>query len=172
MSNRRKLLLSKLLQAMIDEWGYSEVGRVLSELGAQPHSHRTSHDLFSTGRELERSRKSSAVEQVVRSNALDDKREPLLAIAVKFDNKAFLPSIADLKQFLVMMGTEVGRVKDRADGFRRLLPPLSDLPTERLRELASSSSFSGPAQLGPLSDAIASTGAAIRRHKKVSDSDC
>lgn len=171
MSNRRKLLLSKFLQAMIDEWGHDEVARVLSELGAQPHSRSTSHDVFSVGRELERSRKPSAVEQVVRWNAVDDKREPLLAIAAKFDSKAFLPSIADLRHFLGMMGTEVGRVKDRADGFRRLLPPLSDLPAERLRELANSTSFSGPAQLGPLSDAIASAGAAIRRHEKVSDSD-
>jgi hypothetical protein len=49
------------------------------------------------------------------------------------------------------------RRTDRLDGFRRLLPPLSQLRPDRLKRLASSTRYSGPAQLGPLSDAINAT---------------
>jgi hypothetical protein len=68
-----------------------------------------------------------------------------------------------------MMGEESGTIKDRLDGFRRLLPPLSQLPSDKLKRLASSGRHSGPAQLGPLSDAIKSTGEAIRRSETAPD---
>jgi len=98
-------------------------------------------------------------------------RETLLVIAEKFDRKEFLPSIGDIREFLAMMGEASAGMKDRLDGFRRLLSSLTQLPPDKLKRLASSTSYSGPAQLGPLSDAIKSTGDAIRRSEMVPETE-
>jgi hypothetical protein len=101
----------------------------------------------------------------------DGSRETLLALAAKFDRKEFLPSVVDIREFLAMMGEESGGIKDRADGFRRLLPSFSQLLPDKLEHLVNSARYSGPARLGPLSDAIRSTGEAIRRRDGVRDPD-
>lgn len=46
-------------------------------------------------------------------------------------------------------------MKNRQDSFRNLLQVLLKLPPERLRKVADAASHAGPAQLGPISDAIA-----------------
>ncbi len=176
MTSKHRALLAKLTQTLVEEWGYNEVQEALSQLSNAERQAR----MASTSRKLapqqplpkraaNRSKKPTAVEQVTRFSTPDSERETLLAIAAKFDRKEFLPSVGDIREFLAMMGEESGAMKDRLDGFRRLLPRLSQLPSDRLERLASSTRHSGPAQLGPLSDAIKSTGEAIRRSETAPD---
>jgi hypothetical protein len=177
MTHSRKVLLFELLRTLVGEWGFEEVHGTLEQL-SQVSDDRHPGLLSSdrpraprSNREVNRSRRISAAEQVAKLSYLDDKREALLVIAAKFDQKKFLPNVADIREFLAMMGKESGALKDRSDGFRHLLGPLTQLSPERLEELARSNKHSGPAQLGPLSDAIRSAGAAIRNHEEESGSD-
>lgn len=173
MTSKRQAFRVKLIRTLVEEWGYDEVQKALAQLsdvGSGAHiasaSGMKAPQQPSPNREASRSKKPTAVEQVTRLRTPDGERETLLAIAAKFDRKEFLPSVGDIREFLAMMGEDSGSMKDRLDGFRRLLPPLSQLPTDRLKRLASSTRYSGPAQLGPLSDAIKSTGESIRRSGK------
>ncbi len=176
MTSKHHALLLKLTRMLVEEWGYNEVQKALAQLSdvrSRAHIASASRKLApqqpSPNREANRSKKPTAVEQVTRFSTPDSERETLLAIAAKFDQKEFLPSVRDIREFLMMMGEESGAMKDRFDGFRRLLPSLSQLPPDRLKRLASSARYSGPAQLGPLSDAINSTGEAMRRSKMAPD---
>ena len=178
MTGNRKDLLVDLLQILVREWGFDHVQRSLENIsrtsddpGEGAWIRQRSRPQHTSGRDVTRSGRPSARELVSRVNDLNDKREALVTIASKFDQKEFLPTVADMKEFLAMMGEESGALKDRSDGFRRLLNHLTQLPVERLERLASGTSYSGPSRLGPLSDAIKSAGAAIRQHVEKSGSD-
>ena len=161
MTQHRKLL-SNMMELLVDEWGYEEVRRTLAQLADRPR-HVSRDRAFLPPLH---SRKPTAIEQVIKLRATGTAHANLLILAEKFDRREFLPSTGDVREFLAMMGENVEVVKDRSGAFRRLLHSLSSLPSDRLEHLAHSSSHSGPAQLGPLSDAIKSTGESIRRSGK------
>jgi hypothetical protein len=107
-----------------------------------------------------------ASEQVARAELPKAKEAALRELAIRFDQKQFLPSVSDVREFLMMMGEQPGAIKDRSKAFGRLLKALSVLPPERLERLASSTLHSGPSQLGPLSDAISAVAGAITRQRE------
>jgi hypothetical protein len=169
---RHQAFLVKLIRTLVEEWGCDDVQKALAQV-SNTGGHRVSSGPGkgvarqpSPNREAGRSKKLTAVEQVARLSIPDRERETLFVIAAKFDRKEFLPSVVDIREFLAMRGDDSSGVKDRLDGFRRLLRSLSQLPSDKLEGLASSTRYSGPAQLGPLSDAIRSTGEEIRRKKR------
>jgi hypothetical protein len=157
----RQVSLVKLIRMLVEECGYTQVQKALSEVSGTD----VSSEREKVNREASRRKKPTAVELVHKLTIPDREREIILVIAGKFDRKEFLPSIVDIREFLSTRGEEPSGVKDRMDGFRRLLRLLSQLPREKLEGLANSSRYAGPAQLGPLSDAIRTTGEAIRRNE-------
>jgi hypothetical protein len=156
-------LLIKLLRLLVREYGYNQVASALDVARDGEESR-----VFPS-RQTNRSKKLSAIDQVVRLGDLDSKRTPLEIIAKRFDEKRFLPALGDIREFLSMMGADQARIKNRTDGFRKLLPRLVGLPEEKLEQLAHGANYSGPARLGPLSDAIRSAGEAIRQSPELSE---
>lgn len=147
----RKTLLTKLLVALIDEWGIEEVRRAFDELDGSPSPvQEVAKASTKTGR------RSNAVDQIRRADISDDARSILLLLAERYDRKIFLPSTADVRQFLIMAGQHTGSLKDRSESFRALLSYLKTLSPDNLQVIASASSLSGPTQLGRISDAISS----------------
>lgn len=155
MAARRVSSLTKWVQLLVEDWGYDEVYNALLEL---PQRKKPGYPGKKPGLP-----KRSAVEQIQRSNLPHDARQHLAKIAQKFDEKQFLPTIGDIKHFLAMSGIPYSDLpRHRVDIFRYLLPFFASLPSDRLLDIASNDLYSGPAQLGPLSDAISSTGEALR----------
>jgi hypothetical protein len=91
----------------------------------------------------------------------------LLQLAERYDQKQFLPSVADVREFLIMMGERPVGMKDRQEAFRVLLQSLMRLPVERLQQFVRTALHSGPSELGPLSDAIAAAGERLPRQRQV-----
>jgi hypothetical protein len=152
-----------MVRALVDEWGTSEVSLALSKVSMSSTGLESS-----TKSGLPRSRsknrtKPSAVTQVENGDYLGVQRELLMNIALRFDQKDFLPSIADVREFLILQGDRPGDLKDRRDSFRFVLKQMSQLPLDRLQQIATSSLHTGPARLGPLSDAISGAGEMHRR---------
>jgi hypothetical protein len=162
----RRALLNNLLRTLVKEWGYEEVQSALAhlsdsagEIDAPPPEGRGSEP-------VQRKRtKLLASEQVARAHLPDAKAVALRELATRFDRKEFLPSISDVREFLVMMGERPGAIKDRSTAFRLLLTALSGLAPERLERLANSARHSGPSQLAPLSDAISTAAASLPRYR-------
>ena len=153
-------LLRSLLKPLIHEWGIGKVLACIDEIraAAQTSEHQAKRQKSSNNT----SRKPSAVEIANRTELPETKRRALLDLASLFDRKHFLPTSADVKSFLELRAQRPGTIKQRQDAFRSVLALLSDMSDEELERQIRNSTHAGPAQLGPLSDAIRSTGAAMR----------
>jgi hypothetical protein len=165
----RKALLSNLLRTLVQEWGQREVEAALAQLSDTANS--TNAPQLSRGEAKANHRTRSrmkllASEQVARAQLPHAQEATLRELAVLFDRKQFLPSVSDVREFLIMMGETPGTMKDRSEAFRRVLKVLSELPPERLERLANSGLHSGPSQLGPLSDAISAAARSLPRYRE------
>ncbi len=158
-------LLNRLLQALVDEWGHEKVAAVLARTAVSPGD-PAEHPPISKLRPPGKGPRPSATEQIERAALEGEQKDALLQLAVRYDRKQFLPSAADVREFLIMMGERPIDMKDRKEAFRILLRSLLQLPNERLEQLASSALHSGPSQLGPLSDAIAAAGERLPRQRQ------
>jgi hypothetical protein len=168
MTNRRALL-NNLLRTLVAEWGYNEVHGALMRLSHNSTTTDVPDHQNDEGAKKPRAR-LLASEQVARAHITDAQvAATLQKLATRFDHKQFLPSVSDIREFLVMMGKRPGTIKDRSAGFRLLLIALSGLPADSLERLANSASYSGPSHLGPLSDAISDAASSLPRHRYSGD---
>lgn len=163
----RKALLSRLVETLVEEWGRDEVGAALAAISEKsPRSGQPGgRGIVSSSRAREQSRKPNAADLVERTRVDGERREVLLVIAEQFDRKQFLPSVADVREFLILSGERPGGLKDRSEAFRTLLQTLLELPEERLRDVSRAAMTAGPSQLGPISDAISQAGERIHRRQ-------
>lgn len=165
MTVRTKILLAELLQAMIREWGREAIFHALDRL-VDDAPRRETH--LRSDQKRRQSKRPTAVQLVGKTNQPGDRREFLMEIASKYDEKRFLPTLGDVREFLAMAGDRRRSIKDRSEGFRLLLDSTKELPLEELQHLAATTAFSGPSQLGPLSEAIAASGEARRQQQRSS----
>lgn len=163
----RKALLIKLLQTLVDEWGHEEVASALASTTAS-----STDPLLGRAESVQLRKKKvkpNATEQIERAAVQGEQGQALSQLATRYDQKLFLPRVADVREFLIMMGERPITMKDRSEAFRVLLRSLVQLPVERLQRLAQTALHSGPSELGPLSDAIAAAGERLSRQRQASD---
>lgn len=154
-------LLMSLLAPLLQEWGYDTVRQCLAEVQAgqvKENFSRAAHKR----KPAKTHRRPSAVEIVERLDTTADQKEPLHALASRFDAKTFLPAASDVRHFLEMRGHGSNPVKQRQDAFRKVLDVLLSMADDELMLLQTSGTHAGPTQLGPLSDAIKATSAVVR----------
>jgi hypothetical protein len=159
-------LLRGLLTALVEEWGHKHVASALAQLEDQTRDSDRPKPVSASGLKSAKARKITALEQVARAATPDQHAEVLETIASRFDNRTFLPSPLDIREFLLVMGERPTAIKDRSDAFRLILRKLVTLTPERLLEVANSPLHSGPSRLGPLSDAISAAAASLPRHRE------
>lgn len=159
-SRMSQRLLRELLVPLVRSWGAQAVRDALGEVELQPTS-------GSGGRRkpTKSKRKLSPSELVMKTASSAESRSNLIELAHQYEAKTFLPRVGDARHFLEMKGRPSDNLKDRDEAFRKILPVLADMPEDQLRELRNSAAHSGPSRLGPLSDAIGSTGADLRRER-------
>lgn len=166
---RRKPLLLKLLRTLVDEWGFEEVASTLADMTVY------SKDPSAEGAEVPRARPSrkkaklTATEQIERAIMEGEQKQIMLQLAARYDQKLFLPRLSDVREFLSMMGEKPIGMKDRSEAFRILLRGLLQMPMARVQQLAQTALYSGPSELGPLSDAIAAAGERLPRQRQLGD---
>jgi hypothetical protein len=158
-------VLPRLVQILVDEWGYDRVAQELSRVNRFSDISLPSR----RSRNGSAKRRLNPTEQVQKMPLESGRREALLRLAKRYEERQFLPNVAAVREFLSMAGYDPGPMKDRDQAFRTLLLTLLQLPTERLNQLTHSSLHSGPSQLGPISDAIAAAGEQMPRRAHPSD---
>lgn len=165
----QKALLRKLLHTLVDEWGYEAVSTALARTSGSSNGTLAGLADGTNVRIPRKEARLGAIGQIERAALEGDQKEILLQIAIRYDRRLFLPSVADVREFLIMMGERPIGMKDRKEAFRVLLRSLTQLPVARLQQLAQTALHSGPAELGPLSDAIAAAGGRLPRQRQASD---
>lgn len=150
-------LLTSLIRTLVEEWGYAEVSRRLSEF-------KSSGDLPSTktvGNDKRVNRKTEKPTAKVLAEKVSlppDQKRLIQSLAEKYDAKQFLPSSGDIRYFFEVHGEVRPPPKQRNDAFRKILKLLSVMPENSLRIMIEDDAHSGPSRLGPLSDAMRGVG--------------
>lgn len=159
--NSKYHLLKSLLVPLLREWDYETVRQCLAEAQAE-HADEELSFAAKKHKPAKEYRRPNAVEIVERLDAAEDRKESLRALAARFDTKTFLPTASDVRHFLEMRGQSNGPIKQRQDSFRMVVDVLLSMADDELMLLQTSGTHAGPTQLGPLSDAIKATSAAVR----------
>ncbi|MEY9782031.1 hypothetical protein ABIA23_003433 [Sinorhizobium fredii] len=169
---KENMVLKDILSALVRGYGSEQVHRALTEVSRRsPGDGQSNFDgMPSKPKKAERSSaKLTATDIAARSDAPAETKQLLLSLASRFDRKAFLPTIGDVRNFLEMRGIPSRNLKQRPDAFRQVLRIVSSMPPEALEKLIRESRHYGPSELGPLSDAIRSTSERIRSLEPPSD---
>ena len=150
-----KGFLEAQLRLLIEHFGCEQVELALRRIaGADRPAH--------SGRDAPGKKKSrprlTATEYVSRMAVPDDHRRVLDDAAVKFQEKSFLPTVGDVRNFCEDHGIAGPFPGSRADTVPKVFRLLARMDTDDLRRMLDSDMFSGPARLGPIADAIHDAG--------------
>ena len=152
----KQQLLSRLLQTLVDEWGYGTVLASLQKLESSPHSDERTHGKERLKGEL------SATQLAADMPVADEKKHLILRLAHHFDEGSSFPNISDIRAFLLSHHHNARSIRDRSNAFKRMLPILSGMSEKGLERLISKSRHSGPAELEAISNAIREAGEDLR----------
>ena len=110
--------------------------------------------------------KPSAVEYVTRMALVPYKTEAMRQAAQLFDDKRFLPAIADIREFCRVHGIELPRKPSRPTSVPRVFSFLASMDAGAIVQILDEGSFSGPTRLAPIADAIRGHSATGRHNRR------
>ena len=142
----RKALLEDLLTSLVREWGYADVSTILTKV--------QSKDAIGERASAKKKGRPTAIEQIEAAKLPVAKEAILRDIALQFDMKIFLPNVADIREFVMMLGKQPKFINDRSAAFREVIYALEQLSMKHLEQIAERARYGGPSRLAPLSDAI------------------
>ena len=96
----------------------------------------------------------SAAECVNRMYLAPSKTNVIRRAADMFDQKHFLPVLADVKEFARVHGFELPKSVSRASSIQRVFAYIASMDTDAIERILDEGAFSGPSRLGPIADAI------------------
>src|SRR2546430_462494 len=135
--------LDEQLKLLIEQYGAAEVRRRVGKL---------------TGA-TKRSIRKNAVQYVTEMSIPAVHKEKLLSLARLFEEGRFLPNTADIRNLFGAFGTNPGQLKARQAAVPMVFRFLASCSTERLDRILAEGLFAGPAELGPIAEAIRATSA-------------
>jgi hypothetical protein len=155
-------LLDDLLIVLGNRWGWPAVRQHLDVLEQQEmHQNRSKHSV----KRPRRASRASAYDYVQKKGQPSDKIGVILELAARFDEKRFLPTIADVRRFLGLRNFDWKAVVKRESAVPKIFDELLKMPSEQLDSVLRDGNYGGPSRLGPLSEAIKDSNA-VRVAKK------
>lgn len=155
-------ILDDLLRVLVRRWGYHYV---FSRLGALKGSDTSPGESGAGSDNGSKRRRLTPSDYIERIDVSSPKKNVLLQLARKFENREFLPTLGHIKDFLGTRNVHMDSLRGRSDAFVKIAEILVGLPEDNLQTMLNDENYSGPSRLGPLSDAIKARGAAIRFSK-------
>lgn len=151
-----KGFLEAQLRLLIEHFGCEQVDLALRRIAGADRPAHSGRD--APGRKKKSRPRLTATEYVSRMAVPDDHRRVLADAAVKFQEKSFLPTVGDVRNFCEDHGIAGPFPGSRADTVPKVFRILARMDTDDLRRTLDSGMFSGPARLGPIADAILDAG--------------
>ena len=74
--------------------------------------------------------------------------------AKEFERRVFLPTLGDVRSFCQTYGIDEPRSKSRVGGIPRVFKFLTTMETSEVERMLDARLFAGPAELGPIAEAI------------------
>ena len=98
--------------------------------------------------------KQSAVEYVEKMALPQEKAKVMAKAAERFEDKRFLPAVADIREFCRVHDLQISNSTSRTAAIPRIFSFLAATDTSDLIMILDDSNFCGPARLAPIADAI------------------
>ena len=159
------------LRSIVREHG---LGSVLEALGkiASEHDAQSAPPLAMNGvdkhakpkkKARKRAPKPNAAEYAAKMELPSDRQAAVVALAERFERKAFLPSFGDVVNFCETYGIDVPASRTRANAIPRVFKFLAnEMDADEIHRIVDYEMYSGPSRLGPIADAIRRNGRASR----------
>ncbi len=154
----QKNTLGKILSVLVEGFGYEEVRKSLDGLGPKATEMSTSRELPGKHRQKPRT-KPNAITAVESLGVADEgKRDALMTLARKFEEKAFMPNVNHVRAFLKQQGKDVSRIKSRQQAVSAVFKCLGYWKTQSLRELDARGEYGPPKSLAAIAESIEHAG--------------
>ncbi len=149
--------LHAVLRSMVEQHGFKTVSHVLHEMEARdpgPNSgdKAQAQRQRKNGRRVKR--RLSAVDFVQSMEVPAERAAVVRRAAEEFEQRVFLPTLNDLRSFCEAYGIDEPRSRSRASGIPRIFKFLVTMAVADVEKMLDDRVFSGPAELGPIADAI------------------
>ena len=113
-----------------------------------------------------RAPKPNAAEYAAKMELSPDKQTAVVALAERFERKAFLPSFGDVVNFCENYSIDVPASRTRANAIPRVFKFLAnEMEAGEVQSILEYEMYSGPSRLGPIADAIRRNGRASRARR-------
>lgn len=148
--------LRSALEPVVQRFGFDEVAEALGELRepkkeGQPENtatRRSGRGGAGTRRRL------TAVEYVEKLDMPPERAEAVGRAAEEFERRVFLPTLGDIRSFCQTYGIDEPRSRSRLGGIPRVFKFLTTMEAKEVERMLDDRLFSGPAELGPIAEAI------------------
>lgn len=155
-------VLDDLLKTVVRHYGFSKVDRALHRLErAEGTSGHTSKPRASSSGGRQSAQSGPKGEQRMTAPLYVDKLKPgpgrqdtLRRLANMFDEKTFLATAREIRDFGVLHKIDLPVSSSRAASIPRIFRALSAMSAAELEEVVRSAQCSGPSNLAPIADAI------------------
>ena len=91
-----------------------------------------------------------------------ERRTAAPALAERFEEKSFLPTCADVRDFCGTCGTEAPASRSRAGAMAGIFQFVATMNVDEVHGLLDENAFSGPSRLAPIAEAVRQNGRAAR----------
>lgn len=155
---RKKNTLRKILSVLVDDLGYEEVRKSLDGLDPKAAEMSATRALPVKRRQKPR-KKPNAITAVESLSVADEgKRNALMTLARKYEEKAFMPNVNHVRAFLKQQGKDVSRIKSRRQAVSAVFKCLTYWKTQSLRELDARGEYGPPKSLSAIAESIEHAG--------------
>ena len=158
------------LRSMVRQYGFEQVDQSLHEIElSDGHARKNSKQAKESignrnAAKSGKNRAKSTAPEYVAKMELPSQREVVVSeLALRFEDKSFLPSFGDIVNFCSVYSIDVPASKSRVSAIPRVFKHLAVMELSEVQRILDDGMFSGPSRLGPIADAIRRNGRASRQ---------
>lgn len=158
--------LRQTLDSIVREYGLEQVSQSLREIELsedQPSNQSmSSPDRNAVAAPKKARSKATAPGLVAKMDLPAEKEAAVVELAKRFEDKAFMPTFGDISNFCQIHGIDEPASRSRANAIPRVFKFIASMDADEIQRILDDGLFSGPSRLGPIADAIRSSGRARR----------
>ena len=98
--------------------------------------------------------RSSASMYAAKLELPSEKHSMVIELASRFDNRTFVPTIGDVRNFFRFYRIDTARLKSRGQTMVRVFKALASMDETEIKQILDDRLFSGPSRMEPIADAI------------------
>ncbi len=141
--------LKDTLRLMIRQYGFERVDRSLREIGCSEHRLESSEqckmspDKGKATKPAKRMARVTAAEYVAKMELSPEKSPEVVELAKRFQDKSFLPTFGDVRNFCQVYGIDEPASKSRASAIPRVFKFIAAMGTDDVHRILDDGMFSG-----------------------------